>query len=68
MAGDISREHRELIREEGCDYEVVRTKKHTVIDILFKGRKKRMSVPVSASDHRALKNFRADLRKLIRKC
>lgn len=62
----IPKEHKRFLETAGIDWEIVRRKKHTIVELSHNGRTKRLPITGTASDHRALKNFRSDVRNFIK--
>ena len=61
----IAFELKQLCEDAGAGYHFIHGGKHPKIVVTYKGNTKRMSFASSASDHRAMKNCVAQLRRLL---
>lgn len=63
MGSTVPKDFRQYLVDEGIDYELVRQKRHPVIELHYNGRKKRMALPKTAGDWRAIENFKKHVKQ-----
>lgn len=59
----LHREIEQIVEGVTSDYSIELTRKHVAVILRRKGRSRKVTVSLSASDRRAMLNFRADVRR-----